>query len=103
MAGRREVKEFISPLLQPPLNRLFIPRVTPEYLPPIDRDTEERQWVRVIPTAHYMHLLQSTNESHTSSQPPPKTRLSRRDRIQAQKIAHREAIEEQLAQCTLEP
>lgn len=54
---RREQREYISPLLQPPLNRLFVPRATADYLPPADRDNEERTYVRVHPTAPYIPLL----------------------------------------------
>lgn len=101
------MKEFISPLLQPPLNRLFIPRVTPDCLPSLDGDTEKRQWARVVvPTAHYVRLLSAASaqkgdgsDGGGDGQPPPKATLGRRERVLAQKIVHREAIEEQLVEC----
>jgi U1 small nuclear ribonucleoprotein len=39
----KALREYVSPLLQPPLNRLFVPRPLPEWLPPMDRDVRTGQ------------------------------------------------------------
>lgn len=35
--NRREPKEQVLPLLQPPLNRLFVPRAHPDFMPSLDK------------------------------------------------------------------
>ena len=38
----REIREYACPLLQPPINRLFVPRPIPDYVKSQDRDPEKR-------------------------------------------------------------
>ena len=69
----RELRDFASPLLQAPLNRLFISRPLPQYIPPQDRAPEERTGFRPAPiTAEHMAALmaavkEAENEPHTAS------------------------------------
>jgi hypothetical protein len=94
MSFRREPREFISPLLQPPLNKIFVPRPTPDYLPPIDRDEEARTYVKVEPTAKYLHLLQEPVRQPIEPTPP-----TRKERVERKRRAVREAIEAQISNC----
>lgn len=93
-----KVTDYVSPLLQHPINKLFVPRVTPEYLPPPDRDESERTWVRVQPTSHYIHLLEEEpiNKPNTITETYVRPKLARIQRIQQRKIENRAAIEAKL-------
>ena len=53
----RELREFVCPLLQPPLNRLFVPRPLPAFVPASDRDAHERTGQRYGPCAAFMGAL----------------------------------------------
>jgi U1 small nuclear ribonucleoprotein len=88
--SRREAREFISPLLQPPLNKLFVPRPTPDYLLPIDRDKNERTYVRVNPTSQYLSLL---TEDATKTNEPPENCPSRKTLIAENKRVNREKLD----------
>lgn len=96
---RREVREFISPLLQPPLNKLFVPRPTPEYLPPINKNFHERKWLQVEPTCHYIHLLSEDN-SEAPTYKVKKIPPTRKERIAQKRRTVREAHEVQVINCT---
>ncbi|PJF16888.1 hypothetical protein PSACC_03304 [Paramicrosporidium saccamoebae] len=91
--SRREAREFISPLLQPPLNKLFVPRPTPDYLPPIDRDKNERTYVQVNPTSHYLTLL--TGDTVKTDE-LVEERPSRKTLTAEKRRAHREAVDSAL-------
>lgn len=92
---RREAREFISPLLQPPLNKLFVPRPTPDYLPPIDRDAKERIFAKVHPTAHYLDYQGST-EPPVNSEQRTTQKSTRKLRMTEKRVSIREAIDGQL-------
>jgi hypothetical protein len=55
----RELREFVCPLLQPPLNRLFVPRPMPDYIEPVDRDVPERTGQRFSSVACYIRDLEA--------------------------------------------
>ncbi len=69
----RELRDFASPLLQVPLNRLFISRPIPRYIPPQDRNPEERTGCRTTPiTSECMAALmvaakEAENGPHTAT------------------------------------
>lgn len=50
----REIREFACPLLQPPINRLFLPRPIPDYIEPCDRDPSERSGSIIGPVSSFM-------------------------------------------------
>ena len=93
-------KEYASPLLQAPLNRLFIPRPTFDYLPPTDRDETERTYVRVSPTAQYMHLLTTNEENEDTSIVEAEKPPSRKERALTKWRKAKEELEAAVLTCT---
>lgn len=69
----RELRDFASPLLQAPLNRLFLSRPLPRFIPAQDREPEERTGCRTSAiTAEHMAALMAAakdaeNEPHVAS------------------------------------
>lgn len=55
----REIREYACPLLQPPINRLFVPRPIPDYIPPRDKDVSERRGQKFGPAAAFMDALKA--------------------------------------------
>jgi hypothetical protein len=55
----REIREYACPLLQPPINRLFVPRPIPRYIRPQDRDPEERTGTKFTSTVPFMQALKA--------------------------------------------
>lgn len=55
----REIREYACPLLQPPINRLFVPRPIPEYIKPHNRDPADRIGQKFGPVASFMDILKS--------------------------------------------
>lgn len=53
----REIREYACPLLQPPINRLFVPRPIPDYIKPHDRDPEKRTGTEFGPVTTFMDAL----------------------------------------------
>ena len=45
----RDLREYISPLLQPPLNRLFVPRPLPSFIPSLEKGMDGYTGPRVDP------------------------------------------------------
>lgn len=99
MAHRREPKDFISPLLQPPLNKLFVPRPTPDFLPPIDRADTERTWVKVHPTSQYLSYLSETSNSSSPDLQDAQVK-GRDDRVGEKQAANRATLEQEIVKCT---
>ena len=58
----REIREYACPLLQPPINRLFIPRPIPDYVRPQDRDPEERTGTKFNSMASFMDALKTASQ-----------------------------------------
>lgn len=99
MAHRREPKDFISPLLQPPLNKLFVPRPTPDFLPPIDRADMERTWVKVHPTSQYLSYLSEVSNSSSPDLQDGQGK-SRGGRLGEKQAANKSKLGEEIAKCT---
>lgn len=104
MSFRKEYKEYINPLLQAPLNRLFVPRPALDYLPAIDRDEEERTYVKVLPTANYIHFLNASSpkveEFGAEREPENKTKEHRKGEILAAKEAEaKQHLDENVRNC----
>jgi U1 small nuclear ribonucleoprotein len=57
----REIREYACPLLQPPINRLFVPRPIPDYIKPHDRDPGERTGPKLGPVAAFMDALKTAS------------------------------------------
>ena len=55
----REIREYACPLLQPPINRLFVPRPIPDYVRSQDRDPEERTGTKFGPISTFMDSLKA--------------------------------------------
>ena len=55
----REIREYACPLLQPPINRLFVPRPIPRYIRPQDRNPEERTGTKFTSTVPFMEALKA--------------------------------------------
>ena len=91
-------KEYISPLLQPPLNRLFVPRPTPQYLSPIDRDSAQRKWVKADPVARQVSLLQEPVASLDEERPPI---LTKKEKVEAKRRKAKQLVELQFSECDL--
>lgn len=111
MTGRlRETRDFISPLLQPPLNRLFVPGPTPDYIPPLDYVPDPRTGlerphhfrVNVTPASQLMPLLvappTTADETDQDGEIVEET-LTRAERVALKRAQAREAIEAELAKC----
>lgn len=61
----REIREYACPLLQPPINRLFVPRPIPEYVRAQDRDPEERTGTKFGPVASFMEALKAASQEES--------------------------------------
>ena len=57
----REIREYACPLLQPPINRLFVPRPIPDYIKPQDRDPENRIGQKFGSVASFMNALKAAS------------------------------------------
>ena len=69
----REIREYACPLLQPPINRLFVPRPIPDYIKPQDRDPEMRIGQKYGPVACFMDALKTaTLEENPNEELSPK-------------------------------
>lgn len=116
MTGRmRDVRDFISPLLQPPLNRLFVPRPTPEYIPPLGLVTDKkgqeqfrRFRVHVAPTSSLVALLAAPVSASASAAEDPnqdgeieEAKLPKAERIALKRARTRQAIDAELALCNI--
>lgn len=55
----REIREYACPLLQPPINRLFVPRPIPDYIPPQDKNPSERRGQKFGSTVAFMDALKA--------------------------------------------
>jgi hypothetical protein len=55
----REIREYACPLLQPPINRLFVPRPIPDYVKPQDRDPDQRTGQKFGPISSFLAALQT--------------------------------------------
>lgn len=55
----REIREYACPLLQPPINRLFVPRPIPDYVKPQDRDPDQRIGQKFSPIAGFLDALKA--------------------------------------------
>jgi U1 small nuclear ribonucleoprotein len=97
--SRREPREFISPLLQPPLNKLFVPRPTSDYLPPIDRDRPERTFANVTPTSQYITFLETQKTVSDPMELPEGRKKSKSEILTEKRRATREAIARVLETC----
>lgn len=64
----REIRDFSSPLLQAPINRLFIPRPIPEFIPSQDRDVPERKGQHFSAAAPYMDALKAAVKASENDQ-----------------------------------
>lgn len=62
----REIREYACPLLQPPINRLFVPRPIPEYIKPHDRDPEARTGTKFGAVTTFMDILKAAAQEETS-------------------------------------
>lgn len=78
----RELRDFASPLLQAPLNRLFIPRPLLPYIPPQERDLEERTGSRISPiTSHYMDALMAAAKKAENEPTTPSPEVLKKRRV----------------------
>ena len=69
----REIREYACPLLQPPINRLFVPRPIPDYIKPQDRDPEMRIGQKYGAVASFMDALKTaTLEENPNEELSPK-------------------------------
>lgn len=69
----REIREYACPLLQPPINRLFVPRPIPDYIKPHDRDPEERTGPKLGSVATFMDALKAAaQEEYPNEELDPK-------------------------------
>lgn len=69
----REIREYACPLLQPPINRLFVPRPIPDYVKPHDRDPEKRTGSRIGPVATFMEAFKkAVAEDNSTDELSPK-------------------------------
>lgn len=76
---------FVSPLLQPPLNKLFVPRPLPDILPPTDLHLDGYKGARVGPVAPYMARLDEADPvAFEPSLSAAERRLQRAQRAPAQ-------------------
>jgi hypothetical protein len=64
----REIREYACPLLQPPINRLFVPRPIPDYIKPHDRDPEARTGTKFGPVVTFMDALKAAAQEETSNE-----------------------------------
>jgi hypothetical protein len=53
----KEGREYVSPLLQPPLNRLFIPCPRPDFLPQTNKKSDDYHGPRIGTVSEYMKYL----------------------------------------------
>ena len=78
----REIREYACPLLQPPINRLFVPRHIPDYIKPHDRDPEERTGTRLGPVATFMDALKkAAQEDNPDEELSPKVLKQKKVKI----------------------
>lgn len=93
------VRECVFPLLQPPLNKLFIPRPRPEWVPQVDRAFEERTGQHFDATAPFVDALcQSVGDQE--EQKPLKTETIAERKVK-RKEKHEARLAEAIKACTL--
>lgn len=96
-AVMRRKKEFVSPLLQPPINRLFVPRPTLSFMPSLHQGKDGYRGPRLSPVADYVKEFAPPKSASSSSKTsrassikedgeikePVETRRSKRIKAQA--------------------
>ena len=80
----------LAPLLQIPINQLFIPRPLIPYWKPQDRSIEQRTGVHLDPTANYMHLIER-EESESGEIKEPSTNESLHQQQRSSKALQKHA------------
>ena len=92
------VREGVFPLLQPPLNRLFIPRPKVNYLPPLDREHEHRTGQHFDAVSDYIKRYMEIDKKEGKQKPSLGIAESKVERVKKRK----ERREASLRQRTLE-
>ena len=87
----RGTREFISPLLQPPLNKLFVPRPTPQQLLPCQKDVEKRRVLKLEATATYLQALLEPVLQEEATIPKAAQKAMREEEKKRQKVEELEA------------
>lgn len=87
----REIREYACPLLQPPINRLFVPRPIPDYIKPQDRDPDQRTGQKFSPIAGFLDALKAAAlEDNVNEELSPKILKQKkvRSKMQIMFFAH---------------
>lgn len=79
----------IAPLLQVPINQLFIPRPSLVYWEPMDCSFEHRKGIKIEPTSRYVHLMEKPEEESGEIVEIPQSEsvAERQVRLKNEKIA----------------
>lgn len=89
----KEGREYVSPLLQPPLNRLFIPCPRPDFLPQTNQKGDGYHGPRIGTVSEYMKFLLKDDPNCEKS---TKSTLDKKEKKKALQLAK---LQKKMQQC----
>lgn len=90
----KEGREYVSPLLQPPLNRLFIPCPRPDFLPHTNQKGDDYHGPRIGTVSEYMKYLLKEDNFNCD-----KSIESAFDQKEKKKALHLMKLQKKMQQC----
>jgi U1 small nuclear ribonucleoprotein len=87
------VREGVFPLLQPPLNRLFIPRPKVKYLPPLDREHEHRTGQHFDAVSDYVKRYMEIDKKEGKQKPSLGIAESKAERVKKRREKREASLE----------
>lgn len=95
----KEVREYISPLLQPPLNRLFIPCPRPDFLPETNGKSNKYQGPQIGTVSQYMKYLDNTNNINSDYKPTESISEKKSRKNDEKRSKHLKKLQKKIQKC----